>query len=58
MKATAEALSKSQGKDQVHMAVMPQANGLMIRIDAQEAVIAMVARSLAASGGRRPGRLP
>ncbi len=50
VKATAEALSKSQGKDQVHVAVMPQANGLMIRIDAQEAVIAMVARSLAASG--------
>ena len=55
--AIAEKLAKAGDKDEVRLVVTSKDNALTIRIDAQEAVIELVARAIASSGAVVPGGL-
>lgn len=51
IRAMAEELAKSQGKDKVRIVIMPDSNAVTLRIEAQEAVLQLLGTAFRQAGG-------
>ncbi len=58
VKAIAERLAAAKGKDKLRVIVKPQGDELLIRVDAEQGVIELVARAIASSGAVAPAGAP